>query len=195
MGESGVDGINGVDGLSSLIDISQTTSGTDCPNGGVRIDVGIDTNDNGFLEPSEVQETEFVCNGSPRLDEQIRFRMSYGGNTRSTTPVTGGSLINFRKDAFAEIDSIVFTSDPYVASSVNTSFVELYDLTNDMPIANSLLSTNKTFVNREFLYSANLFDVIPDEEITLGVRFWSGTEGEFAASRGSDTYLLLYRGD
>jgi hypothetical protein len=35
-----------------------------CPNGGITVQSGIDTNGNGVLDPSEVTSTQYVCNGA-----------------------------------------------------------------------------------------------------------------------------------
>ncbi len=35
-----------------------------CPNGGITVQSGIDTNGNGVLDPSEVTSTQYVCNGT-----------------------------------------------------------------------------------------------------------------------------------
>jgi len=40
------------------------TSSSDCPNGGVKIEMGIDDNMNGTLDSSEVDKTEYACNGT-----------------------------------------------------------------------------------------------------------------------------------
>lgn len=65
-GPPGNDGDDGMDGETPIIDLEPIDGGPDseCPNGGVRIKTGIDTNENGELEESEVQITEVVCNGS-----------------------------------------------------------------------------------------------------------------------------------
>lgn len=55
---------NGEDGVDSLVAISGEPAGVNCPSGGVRIDSGPDTNDNGVLDAGEITQTEFVCNGS-----------------------------------------------------------------------------------------------------------------------------------
>lgn len=36
-----------------------------CPHGGTTIDVGVDTSGNGVLDPAEVTDTRYVCNGVP----------------------------------------------------------------------------------------------------------------------------------
>ena len=39
------------------------SAGSNCANGGTRIDVGIDDNSNGVLEASEIDQTQYVCDG------------------------------------------------------------------------------------------------------------------------------------
>src|SRR4051812_29865035 len=36
-----------------------------CPNGGITVTTGVDANGNGALDPSEVANTQYVCNGTP----------------------------------------------------------------------------------------------------------------------------------
>ncbi len=36
-----------------------------CPNGGITVEGGIDSNANKILDPAEVTSTQYVCNGSP----------------------------------------------------------------------------------------------------------------------------------
>ena len=39
------------------------SGGSNCANGGTRIDVGVDDNSNGVLEASEIDQTQYVCDG------------------------------------------------------------------------------------------------------------------------------------
>ncbi|MBO7125941.1 hypothetical protein J6W78_00155, partial [bacterium] len=48
----------------TLVNVSTENEGTNCPNGGARIDVGDDDNGNGDLDESEIESTQYVCNGS-----------------------------------------------------------------------------------------------------------------------------------
>ena len=57
-------GTNGQDGLTSLVEISVVDAGSQCANGGSRIDSGIDFNLNGELDTVEISSTSYVCNGS-----------------------------------------------------------------------------------------------------------------------------------
>lgn len=70
-GEDGKDGINGTDGTGStpvLLNTSMEGPGSNCTDGGSRIDSGLDTNLNGILDPAETQNTSYVCHGSDGSD-------------------------------------------------------------------------------------------------------------------------------
>lgn len=67
-GEDGVDGVDGVDGtdaLQPIVTVTDEAAGTNCQFGGVRVDVGLDTDASGVLDASEITGTEYVCNGVP----------------------------------------------------------------------------------------------------------------------------------
>jgi predicted outer membrane repeat protein len=54
---------NGEPGLDTLEDINIEPAGENCPEGGLRFDSGLDLNENGILDPDEITQTSFVCNG------------------------------------------------------------------------------------------------------------------------------------
>ena len=47
-----------------LVSTSPEPAGVNCPSGGQAVEIGVDTNDNGVLDPSEVTVTTYVCNGT-----------------------------------------------------------------------------------------------------------------------------------
>jgi len=64
-GKDGLDGSNGVDGIDALITQTQLAAGdTQCFKGGIRIDSGQDSNRNGLLEVSEINQTTFQCHAA-----------------------------------------------------------------------------------------------------------------------------------
>ena len=67
-GQDGIDGVNGTDGISALAVTNPELEGSNCINGGIRIDVGMDTNRNGTLDSDEIEETSYLCNGSDGLN-------------------------------------------------------------------------------------------------------------------------------
>ena len=68
-GEPGVDGANGepgVDGapgLTALVTTTAEEAGDACAAGGVRVDSGLDSDNSGTLEASEITQTSAVCHG------------------------------------------------------------------------------------------------------------------------------------
>ena len=60
---SDVQGPAGEDGLKSLIITTDEPAGVNCDNGGFKIEVGIDTNNNNILDSDEIDDslTRFVC--------------------------------------------------------------------------------------------------------------------------------------
>jgi hypothetical protein len=55
------DGKDGLDGITALVAQNVVAPGDSCENGGLRFDVGLDIDDNGVLDASEVNSTEFLC--------------------------------------------------------------------------------------------------------------------------------------
>jgi len=53
---------------NTLIRASEEPQGNNCVNGGIRLESGLDTNQNGVLDDEEVDDTEYVCNGAPGQD-------------------------------------------------------------------------------------------------------------------------------
>ncbi|AMQ57086.1 DUF7151 family protein [Algoriphagus sanaruensis] len=62
IGPNGNDGAPGINGLNSRINIINEASGDNCANGGFKIEVGLDSNNNGTLDSEEVNQSEFICN-------------------------------------------------------------------------------------------------------------------------------------
>ncbi len=63
-GAEGQDGAPGADGSNALVDIDEEPAGENCPAGGYRIATGLDLDQSGALEASEVDDTYYVCNGA-----------------------------------------------------------------------------------------------------------------------------------
>ncbi len=57
-------GVIGTNGLSSLLNVIPEPIGTNCGAGGSKIVSGIDTNANQILDPAEITNTVYVCNGT-----------------------------------------------------------------------------------------------------------------------------------
>ncbi len=83
-GITGDTGADGADGLNSLIVTSPESAGLNCIDDGTKIDVGIDDDSDGILDPDEVDSTAYICtlgvatgaNKSYDIDE-LTFNMKY----------------------------------------------------------------------------------------------------------------------
>ena len=64
-GPAGTNGINGTNGVNALIKTTTEPAGSNCTNGGTKIETGLDANSNGVLDASEVNsaQTQYICNG------------------------------------------------------------------------------------------------------------------------------------
>lgn len=84
-GTDGQDGIDGLDGNNALAVTSSEPSSTNCADGGIKIEVGVDGNGDGVLDPSEVDYTHFVCNGEDGTDGADGTNGSGSPNTMLTS--------------------------------------------------------------------------------------------------------------
>jgi hypothetical protein len=126
-------------------------------------------------------------------DKQIRFKITSGSNTSSSAySIDNGEIIKFRKTDFIGVDSIIFVANPYTGGAGNYAEVELYNITDNVVVANSLLNQNTTSANALLLQTGNLFNSLPDKEIRLGLRYRSTVNGQFAGT-GTLNWLFLYR--
>ena len=143
------DGENGILGLNSLTIFSEVESGLDCQYGGIRIDVGLDSNANLTLEENEIKNTKFVCEG---IDDPIskETRIVLHNNNVGASGTSGNyinnypAIIKFDKGNWTNISSIIYTASIKSDNVNNNAIVDLYNSTNYSIINNSILSTNST---------------------------------------------------
>ena len=185
-----------VAGDNSLVNIEDEDAGSNCTNGGIKIESGIDKDGNGTLDDSEVQITRFICNGiDGGFDEQIRltiYSRNSGefGNLGSTTGYIVGELINFDKRNWVGVDSIVFVPKFRTGNATYTAFTDLYDETNDVVINNSTVSTNSTSATH--VISTNIFDDLPEQAIDLSIQLRIENSATTNWISGT-SYIMLYR--
>lgn len=74
-GAPGSAGDGGTTGLSTLVFAVPEAPGIYCPAGGVRLQLGLDLDADGMLDPAEVQSTQYICNGGgpPPSGAAVRF--------------------------------------------------------------------------------------------------------------------------
>lgn len=121
----------GPDGLTSLTDLSDEVPGEKCAAGGYKVETGIDRNRDEVLDSSEIQQTEFICNGisGGRGDDgttisELRLKIFGGMGAGSITPVLQkDDLIKFNINNYRQMDSVIFLVDgaisPDAGSKIN----------------------------------------------------------------------------
>jgi hypothetical protein len=82
-GPIGPQGPAGTNGLNSLISMKNEAAGTNCSNGGIKIQVGLDKNRNGLLDIDEVSQTKYVCNRTNTLSA-VNITGTWVGTITST---------------------------------------------------------------------------------------------------------------
>ena len=97
-GPEGPEGPQGPAGLNSLIKITPESAGSNCPQGGQKIESGLDSDESGTLDAIEVTSTAFVCNGLPGInalvvatEEPVGPNCLNGGQKIEVGPDTDGS--------------------------------------------------------------------------------------------------------
>ena len=82
VGEQGETG----EGLNSLIKTSDEEAGDNCENGGIKIEMGLDTDNSGELEDDEIDEslTKYLCNGNDVEGNGPGNGGNFGGNFDSS---------------------------------------------------------------------------------------------------------------
>ena len=117
-GPAGATGATGQDGATSIL--QQTTlpvGDVNCPNGGLLIENGIDSDNNGMLSPSEVTSFGYVCNGDDASDDQIIDSLWLTGSILSVS-IENGNVANIDLstiDTDTHIDSLGIAALGYVA--------------------------------------------------------------------------------
>lgn len=184
---------NGQSGLTSLLDIEPLDAGSICANGGVVIRSGIDKNNDGKLDSTEVDQVQNVCNGVSGGEQDKQIVLPLGGSSSaSLTPSLGKDpIIKFKKSNFLGLDSIVFVAVPFVSDPSFQAVVDLYDVTDGVGISGSEITSSQTLNLNGFIQTGNLYNQLPDREITLVTRVHSSREGGYAGCYYA--YLVLYR--
>jgi hypothetical protein len=81
-GLQGATGTQGLQGLNALVATQPAPAGANCADGGTAVMVGLDANNNGTLDPEEITQTRYVCNGAQGVQGPAgTFSGTFTGNT------------------------------------------------------------------------------------------------------------------
>ncbi len=121
-GINGTDGLDGSNGLNSLVSTASEQPGDNCPNGGFRLNSGLDTNSNGILDSNEITSTEYLCNSdsSDGLTSLISTIIEQPGDNC----VNGGYRLDVGLDnnANGTLDTEEVTTSEYLCNGDSDDF-------------------------------------------------------------------------
>ena len=121
-GSNGKDGSDGTNGLTSLIMTSAVEAGENCANGGFRLDIGLDANGNGQLEPDEFTSTQFLCNATPAdgLNSLIGTMIEQPGTNCSNGGYRLDAGLDLNANGLLEGDEV--TASEYLCNGVSAEY-------------------------------------------------------------------------
>ena len=92
-GVAGAVGTNGVNGKNTLVKTTTEAAGANCSTGGVKIEYGLDANNNGTLDISEINATltKYVCNGAVGTQGPIGLTGATGATGAQGSPGIQGA--------------------------------------------------------------------------------------------------------
>jgi hypothetical protein len=191
-------GDDGNNGNNSLLNVISEPAGENCSSGGYKIINGLDLNGNDILDESEIQNTQYICNGDDgyiHSDNLVRLTIANNGIRTSSTDwyiseYPTYNFPDFNKNDYGNIDSIVFVPSLHSDNSNNKCIVELYNITDGISIENSQIESNS--IGWDFYYSENIYNYLPSKTIDIGVRIKSENNGQYV-STGIISYLYIYR--
>jgi hypothetical protein len=194
---------NGANG--SITAVVSEGAGTNCTYGGFRISTGIDLNFNYNLDQAEITSTQYIC--AVGTDRQVRLPFPSGAGTRSTTYVISDQqvqqaqyLVKFNKLDYANVASIKFGVtitagiDPMNASpsSTNTASVELFNVTDNVPVQNSEVQVTASGSTKTlFVESGDLSASLPAKEVQLVIRIKTSDSNHTASA--ASPYVFIYK--
>lgn len=146
------------------------------------------------IQTASYADTAMFAN-NVKPDKQIRIR--FGGLDIATdsdewtkTRYETLTLIKFNKNDYPGVDSIIFTPSAYSNASGINCYIQLYNLTDNVPIENSTVQSD--VYDYIFIDSGNIYDYLPDKEIDLAIRIKSERRGTIV-STGVINYLFMFR--
>lgn len=193
----------GQNGLNSLIRTSEEPKGTNCENGGLNIETGLDKNDNGLLDDEEVETTKYICNGLDASDggfrEIVRFNLAHTNNGPTDTTIhdhNQNGIVNFNIDNYSRVDSAIFIVYDIVTATgccgapdaTAEVRIELFDLTNQVAISQSEIVSDDLPEGTSAI-SKNISNSFPHQVIDIGIRMI--IDDSYYARTGK-MYLILY---
>jgi|GEM_PF-2519400 len=111
---------DGTNGKNSLVDLIPEPAGENCTNGGYKVVVGLDVNENNILDPGEIQNEEYLCNGLAG-DDGLNSLVEILPEAEGENCPNGGYIINSGTDLNSDnvLGENEIQSSVYVCNGLN----------------------------------------------------------------------------
>ncbi len=162
---------NGNPGKNALMNTIIEAAGLNCTDGGIKLEVGLDTNSNGILEANEVNtaQTKFICNSSAMGIASPTVTTDAVSNITSSSVTLGGHVSFTSSSAIVAKGVIVSAVDPipnrssgYYVSGPGTGVFTInatnnFDNNGDGKIDNNdiIFQPNTTYYVRAYVSTEN----------------------------------------
>ena len=188
----GPEGDVGPRGQKSLIKVEGEPGGSNCSNGGVKIENGVDLNDNNGLEDNEIQGTQYLCNGVDgaqgpvgsggvniiRIPIQVAFTWRHAGHAWSSE-IKDQLLQKFNIADYPGFTKAFFIAqfDRTPDNTTDSLHLRLYDYKNSKKITNSEVTSTITNVefnadhDKRVFQSIDIYNSFERKESTIGIQF------------------------
>jgi hypothetical protein len=179
-GKDGTNGTNGTNGKTALTKTTKEPAGANCTYGGTKFETGIDANNNGILDNSEVTttQTKYVCDGAGAI-----YSSWIQVNVRDTTRLDEEQNYNLKQ---------FLPATALTADIVNNGIVLMYYKNRNgviLPIDdNSINETDSTTKNG---YGFTHAFVFKEKYLSYLVSSWIGYQGYINGNRSAIRFVLI----
>lgn len=156
---------NGLTGNNSLVSMVAEPAGVNCANGGYKVNSGTDMNKNGSLEPAEIQNSSYVCNGVNGLNYLIAVTPEVAGANCIYGGYSFKTGIDVNKNGILDVEEVTKTT--FICNSSAISEIRI-------PLDFSANTTTTQGVNGLALSNFNKANYLGLESIVLAARLYSG---------------------
>jgi len=131
-------------GTDQLVKVDQLAAQSECPHGGVAVQVGHDKNHNQQLDPDEIESQDFICQGVP-LDGSSGMLVRLAAAPSGSNCVGGGTRVNigFDLNANGQLDDEEIYQHSFICSGLpydGTSGIVWGDYYINNTLDNAMLS-------------------------------------------------------
>lgn len=162
---------NGIAGNNSLVALVPEPAGSNCPNGGYKVNSGTDSNKNGTLEESEIKSSTYVCNGNDGFNYLISIKAENPGKNCDLGGYSFNTGIDTNKNGILDSNEITATT-----------FICNYNKVNEirLPLNWSANTNSSTFISGLALANFNKANYVGLDSIVISTNLYTSNPNNHA---------------